>query len=125
MKKGFSLVEVIVALAFFAITFGAIITCYLLGVKAYNKQEEYLYFESICLDIDKLYDKDDATWQNEYFNSISDKYYYNSEYKLVNNEDKYTLSIKEENNNLIISVYNNYNNYYVIENLNYGPGGSN
>lgn len=125
MKKGFSLVEVLVALAFFTITFGAVITCYLLGVKAYNKQEEYLYFESVCLDIDKLYDKDSNTWQYNYFSNVSNEYYYNSEYELVDNLDKYTLSINYYNGNLIISIYNNNNNYYVIENLNYGPGGSN
>lgn len=121
MRKGFSLVEVVVALAVFIISFVAILSCYLLGVKAYQKQTEYLYFETICLDIDKVYDKE-ANWQMAYFNQEANEYYYNSSYQLVQNPDKYTLSVKMENDNLIISIYNNNDNYYVIENLNYGKG---
>ena len=93
----------------------------MLGVKAYQKQTEYLYFETICLDIDKVYDKE-ANWQMAYFNQEANEYYYNSSYQLVQNPDKYTLSVKMENDNLIISIYNNNDNYYVIENLNYGKG---
>lgn len=122
MKKGFSLVEVVVALAVFVVSLVAILSCYFLGVKAYQKQTEYLYFETICLDIDKVYDKEED-WQVLYFGQEKSEYYYNSEYQLVETEDKYTLSvINDDNNNLIISIYNNNDNYFVIENLNYGKG---
>lgn len=122
MKKGFSLVEVVVALAVFVVSLVAILSCYFLGVKAYQKQTEYLYFETICLDIDKVYDKEED-WQVLYFGQEKFEYYYNSDYQLVETEDKYTLSvINDDNNNLIISIYNNNDNYFVIENLNYGKG---
>ncbi len=122
MKKGFSLVEVVVALAVFVVSLVAILSCYFLGVKAYQKQTEYLYFETICLDIDKVYDKEED-WQVLYFGQEKSEYYYNSDYQLVETEDKYTLSvINDDNNNLIISIYNNNDNYFVIENLNYGKG---
>ena len=122
MKKGFSLVEVVVALAVFVVSLVAILSCYFLGVKAYQKQTEYLYFETICLDIDKVYDKEED-WQVLYFGQEKFEYYYNSDYQLVETEDKYTLSvINDDNNNLIISIYNNNDSYFVIENLNYGKG---
>ena len=122
MKKGFSLVEVVVALAVFVVSLVAILSCYFLGVKVYQKQTEYLYFETICLDIDKVYDKEED-WQVLYFGQEKSEYYYNSDYQLVETEDKYTLSIiNDDNNNLIISIYNNNDNYFVIENLNYGKG---
>lgn len=55
-KKGFTLVEILVSLSVFLIVFLGILTTYSFTIKGAQKYEEYLYFEKICLDIDKVYD---------------------------------------------------------------------
>ena len=57
-RKGFTLVEILVSLAVFLTIFAGILTTYSLSVKGANKLEEYIYFEKLCLDIDKIYDNE-------------------------------------------------------------------
>lgn len=124
MKKGFTLVEVLVSIAVFTISMATILSCYLLSVKSTAKMKEYTYFENICLNIDEFYD--DNRISDYGMNPTTDKQYiyYDSSFNKVSTIDKYTLTYYLENEDLIISIYNNNSNYYVIEYLNYGRSGS-
>ena len=72
MKKGSTLVEVMVALAVLAIVSASLVAGYLSINNVQLRQKEYLYFEGVCLDVDKLYDEygvgaDGMAWANVYF----------------------------------------------------------
>lgn len=125
-RRGVILAEVLVSIAIFALGSGAIICSYLIAKKAYEKQEEYLYFESICYDIDAYGDKYKRQWDVYYFglDSASDggEYYYDSDYKITSDTNaKYKLTYEYNVScELLVSIYNNLKSYFVIENLNYG-----
>lgn len=122
-RKGFTLVEVLVSLSIFVLTFGGILTSYLLSLKGAEKLEEYQYFENICLDINALYDEKGFSEVQSYLqvNSNEGNVYYDADYKLVEKEDKYTLYfIYNDEKKLTVSIHNNLKNYYVIESLEYG-----
>jgi len=125
-SKGFTLTEVLVAISLFTLGVFAVLTCYLVAKRAYQKQEEYLYFEAVCYDIDAYGDKYKREWDVYYFGiesaSDSGTYYYNSNYKQTEAAAaKYTLTYSyNTKGSLIVSIYNNSKAYYVIENLDYG-----
>lgn len=123
-RKGFTLVEVLVSLSIFVITFGAIITSYFLSINNAEKLEEYQYFENICLDINTIYDQKGFIEVKQYLNVSEDigEVFYNENYIQVEEQDKYTLSYiyNSAEKELTISIYNNVKNYYVIEALEYG-----
>lgn len=122
-RKGFTLVEVLVSLSIFVITFGAIITSYFLSINNAEKLEEYQYFENICLDINTIYDQKGFIEVKQYLNVSEDngEVFYNENYIQVEEQDKYTLSyIYSGKKKLTISIYNNVKSYYVIEELEYG-----
>lgn len=122
-RKGFTLVEVLVSLSIFVITFGAIITSYFLSINNAEKLEEYQYFENICLDINTIYDQKGFIEVKQYLNVSEDngEVFYNENYIQVEEQDKYTLSyIYSGEKKLTISIYNNVKSYYVIEELEYG-----
>ncbi|CDC42226.1 unknown [Firmicutes bacterium CAG:449] len=118
MKKGFTLIEVLVSVGVFLLTFGVILSTYLLSVNSVHKYEEYQFFENICITIDTIYDTKKIDGVKAYFNN-KELVYYNSSYEMVDNEDKYSLSYTY-NDILIVSIKNNEKNYFVIENLDYG-----
>lgn len=134
MKKGFTLVEVLVSIAVFTITFGVILTSYIFAVKSEAKVKDYTYFENICLNINEYYDKDkdnisacygiDISSANTNLSSTSPSYvYFDSNYNVVSYgvDYKYILTYYlDDSGYLVISIYNNYSKYYIIENLNYG-----
>lgn len=122
-RKGFTLVEVLVSLSIFVITFGAIITSYFLSINNAEKLEEYQYFENICLGINTIYDQKGFIEVKQYLNVSEDngEVFYNENYIQVEEQDKYTLSyIYSGEKKLTISIYNNVKSYYVIEELEYG-----
>ena len=118
MKKGFTLIEVLVSVGVFLLTFGVILSTYLLSVNGVYKYEEYQFFENICITIDTIYDTKKIDGVKAYFNN-KELVYYNSSYEMVDNEDKYSLSYTFDDI-LIVSIKNNEKNYFVIENLDYG-----
>ena len=118
MKKGFTLIEVLVSVGVFLLTFGVILSTYLLSVNGVHKYEEYQFFENICITIDTIYDTKKIDGVKAYFNN-KELVYYNSSYEMVDNEDKYSLFYTFDDV-LIVSIKNNEKNYFVIENLDYG-----
>lgn len=118
MKKGFTLIEVLVSVGVFLLTFGVILSTYLLSVNGVHKYEEYQFFENICITIDTIYDTKKIEGVKAYFNN-KELVYYNSSYEMVDNEDKYSLFYTFDDV-LIVSIKNNEKNYFVIENLDYG-----
>ena len=123
-RKGFTLVEVLVSLSIFVITFGGVITSYFLSIRGAEKLEEYQYFENICLDINTIYDQNGFIEVKKYLNVSEDigEVFYNENYIQVEEQDKYTLSYiyNSAEKELTISIYNNVKSYYVIEALEYG-----
>lgn len=121
MKKGFTLVEVLVALSIFVLVFVVVLSTYLLSIRGYEKQLEYLYFENICMDIDQYYDTYGLDWEENYFNENLSTVYYDAEYKVSTTANKYTMKIwYNEANELYISIYNEDKDYFVIADLYYG-----
>ncbi len=122
-KKGSTLVEVLVSLVIVSIVFASSLTTYLLSIKAQSKQKEYLYFETICQNIDKYSDRYKKDWNIYYFNNEDTIQYYDNDFKLVdkNQEYKYELTFYyTDSNELIVDVYNVLNDYKIIDSLNYG-----
>lgn len=129
-RKGFTLVEVLVSMTIFLITFIAIVSCINLGVKKVQRYEEFQYIENICLDIDKVYDNEGYQGLVKYygFNEISDntssgEIYFDKDYKLVKNDYKYIFSYKYSNSedvSLLITVTQSEKNYVIINELEYG-----
>lgn len=130
-KKGFTLVEVLVSITIFLITFLAIASSITLAVNKVKKYEEYQYIENVCLDIDKIYDKEGYEGLVKYysFNGLTDnkssgKFYLDKNYKFMTEEDKYcftyTYSKTEDDVSLIITVTEETKNYIIIKDLEYG-----
>ncbi len=130
-KEGFTLVEVLVSITIFLITFLAISSSITLAVNKVQKYEEYQYIENICLDIDKVYDKEGYEGLIKYYdfseltdNKSSGKFYLDKNYKYVTSEDKYcftyTYSKTEDDVSLLITVTEETKNYIIIKDLEYG-----
>lgn len=122
-KKGSTLVEVLVSLVIVSIVFASSLTTYLLSIKAQSKQTEYLYFETICQDIDKYSDRYKKDWNIYYFSNEDTSQYYDNDFKLVDNNQEYKYELTfyyTDSNELIVDVYNVVNDYKIIDSLNYG-----
>lgn len=119
MKKGSTLAEVLVSMAVFALTVVTVLGVYLSAVRAKNKQKEYLYFESVCLDIDYYYDNY-GDWAIRYFGDERTEQYYGADFSRTEEAGKYTLTYTFGEEGLIVWVRNNEGGYFVIENLCYG-----
>lgn len=122
MKKGFTLVEVLVSFAILSFSLLVIFSSFTLMGNIKRSEVEYLYFESICKDIDKYYTKYKSSWNTVYFNSNDTVIYYDKNYMVTTNEnDKtYILSFEYVENELIVSIYRMDKNRFIIEDLNYG-----
>ncbi len=95
MKKGSTLVEVMVALAVLAIVSASLVAGYMSIDNVQLRQKEYLYFEGVCLDVDKFYDEygvgaDGMAWANVYFpNGVINAEGVQDEDGVVENADKW------------------------------------
>ena len=69
MKKGFTLVEVLVSIFIFSLVLVTTLSTYLLSISFEKRQSEYIYFETICLDINKYSDVYKREWNLYYFNN--------------------------------------------------------
>lgn len=126
MKKGLTLVEVMVATAIFTMTFAVCITLSLSSVKQEKRQRDYMTFESICYDINYYCNAYKSEWANKYFGddiNAPKAHYYDITYKLVSNKDEANYELVysyNDSNELIVNVNDIKNNRKIIDNLNYG-----
>lgn len=122
MKKGFTLVEVLVSIFIFSLVLVTTLSTYLLSVSFEKRQSEYIYFETICLDINKYSDVYKREWNLYYFNNDSNEQYYDINFNYVGTTmNKYKLAFfYTVNNELIINVTDEDNDRFIIKDLNYG-----
>lgn len=126
--RGFTIAETLVATVVFAVLLTATLTIYLVSVKVVSNQEAYLFFERVCLEIDKYSDKYNRKWNEEYFGNEDVNQYYDKEFARVEKDGDvyYCLSFayrdtdedgKEE---LIVTVSESESGRTVIDALNFG-----
>lgn len=130
-KKGFSIIEVIVALLLFSV-FLITLCSAVVGLKnALIRQSEYVYFDNICREIAKYGDRYGKNWDVEYFGAdavdkvdgVEHKICFDSDFNTAGSSSSdYTLTYKYVDGELILSVENTAKSYKIIENLNYGGG---
>lgn len=130
MKKGLTLVEVLVSISVFVISFATCITVYFTVIKQETRQDEYLAFENVCLEIDKYSDTYGSNWNIEYFGNDKDIQYYDEKFTLltgdINIDDiKYQLEFDYIENQddvleLIVNIYEVESGRFIIKDLNYG-----
>lgn len=130
MKKGLTLVEVLVSISVFVISFATCITVYFTVIKQETRQDEYLAFENVCLEIDKYSDTYGSNWNIEYFGNDKDIQYYDEKFTLltgdINIDDiKYQLEFDYVENQddvleLIVNIYEVESGRFIIKDLNYG-----
>lgn len=122
MKKGFTLVEVLVSIFIFSLVLVTTLSTYLLSISFEKRQSEYIYFETICLDINKYSDVYKREWNLYYFNNDSNEQYYDINFNYVGTTiNKYKLAFfYTANNELIINVTDEDNDRFIIKDLNYG-----
>ncbi len=130
MKKGLTLVEVLVSITVFVISFATCITVYFTVLKYENKQHEYLAFENICLEIDKYSDTYKGDWNIEYFGNENNVQYYDEKFNHLTGDfdfskAKYQLVFSYEKNlenkdELVIDIFEIESSRYIIQDLNYG-----
>lgn len=125
-QKGSTIVEVLVSLIIILIAISGFFISYFSLVKIVNRQKEYIYFEKVCLDINKYSNKYKKDWDIYYFDNVNSlEYmhivYYDANFKKTTILSKYQLVYYyDRENNLIISIKNLEDDYYIIEQLNYG-----
>ncbi len=134
-QKGATLVEVLVAVAVFAIISTAMFTSFLVMKKMIARQKDYLEFEIICRDINHYSDKyyiegNENDWDLNYFGDKARKddngdgvyeVYYDFDYCLSETEKAFCLEYYyTDQNELIVSVYHNETKRIIIDKLNYG-----
>jgi len=129
-KKGFSLIESLVAVAIFVIAAAAVLSMYMSLETALKRQREYVVFEGICLDIAFYGDRYGKNWDDEYFSGattygdgINTLCYYTSSYSPTaeKGEAEYTLSYFYSNSGALILSVNRAGGGSVISSLDYGP----
>lgn len=105
VKKGITLVEVIVAIAVFAVVSFALFSSVISMKQVVVTQEEYVKLEMICYDIDAYYQKYEEKWYIEYFEESGYRNigYLTLEFKptLNKNEGSYKIMFTE---NEILSI---------------------
>ena len=132
-KKGELLVETIVAMSIFVSMTMISFEAYKTFARIAKKENEYIFFESICYSIDELYDNlGRSLWAKEFF---GEKYHYVetsgygeqrylTNFTLTDSNDPraiYILSYHYDGEDLIVDIENVETGQYVIEELNYGP----
>lgn len=134
-KKGLTLVEVIVAIAVFAVITLALFSTYLGIRKLSFRQEEYVRLEMVCYDINYYWDAygqntTDKTqdWTYKYSGKYSDDNLIslNAEFKPISSGTatyKIKYSINSDGELILESVKATVGNKVYIENLNCGKKG--
>ncbi len=137
-KKGLTLVEVIVAIAVFAVITLALFSTYLGIRKLSFRQEEYVRLEMVCYDINYYWDAYGDEWVKEYLKSnITDNDFINnwdsksiplgSDFKPTNGSAAYNVSFEYsgdgENKQLTITSVHSLAGKVYIENLHCGKKG--
>jgi len=131
-KKGTTLIEVLVAIAVFAVISVAMFSSLLVMRTTSARQEEYLRFEMICTDIAFYGDVHKRSWDKEYFSlpapQDEGKIYFGYDFTPSTADKIYCLSYSYLDTNsdgheeLILSIYHVESGRTIIENLNYGGG---
>ena len=132
VKKGFTIIETVVSLFLFSISFSTILTTILLTKKANQKEQEKTVFQSILYEIDTYLTRYGKEWDKEY---ITEEYiiqkedsrlvYYDPDFKKTTSEQErtyileYTYRKPDENTHLYLSVYDQ-KEKYLYENIDYG-----
>ena len=123
-RKAYTLVEVVVAFAVFMIILIGVTTTFTFSAKMQKRGENFVHFETICLDIDAYSDKYGRSWDLNYYGEKKDNatIYYSSAYERTTQDNAqfelsyyYTVS-----NELIVNVKDVNTKLKIIENLNYG-----
>lgn len=122
-QKGITLVEVIVAIAVFAIISLALFSSVFAMKNVVARQEEYLKLEMVCQDINALWKNNSTDWD---FNA--DKVYLTSKFIKANdfNEASYVIKFQIVDNNntqLLLSIYNIDETITFVENVICDRGG--
>lgn len=131
MKKGETLVEILVAIAVFLIIFAGLVTCLLSLSNLNRRQQAYVYFENICRSIDQYIDVAGESWDIAYWGiSNSDAseaepatVYYDENYAVCQPDEQPRFRLEyhyDSENALIVSVQDIVKGYEVISGLNYG-----
>ena len=131
MKKGETLVEVMVSIAVFVVMLIGITTCLLSLADLNRRQQAYVYFENICRNIDHYTEAKAKGWDQAYLdvsNPTADKdhqaaVYFRSDYTVCQAEDSPRFSLEyyyNDQDELIITVRDIDKGYVVISELNYG-----
>lgn len=126
-KKGLTLVEVIVAIAVFAVITLALFSTYLGIRKLSFRQEEYVRLEMVCYDINYYWDAYGDKWAAQYTgkddaNSAKGTISLDSNFKFISGNSTYVIEYeKNEKGELIIKTVKSIaTNKVYIENLNCG-----
>lgn len=132
-KRGLTLVEVIVAIAVFAVIALALFSTYIGMRKVSHRQEEYVRLEMVCYDINYYWDAygqnttdKEQDWSYKYSGKYDDKYIsLNSDFEPISSGNAtYTITYKIVGDELIIeSVKTTVGDKVYIENLNCGKRG--
>ena len=124
-RKGYTLVEVIVAFAIFAIVLTGVSATFTFTSKMETRNGYFIHFEAICADIDLDSDEYQREWDTYYYGIHGDDgtIYYSSDYQVVGGESaaKFVLTYSyDSDDQLIVNVTEKNNNQVIIRDLNYG-----
>ena len=104
-QKGITLIEVIIAIAIFAMISFVLISSIISMKRVVIRQEEYVRLEMVCYDIDAYYRKYKNNWDEKYFGDKTTNYigYLTSDYEPATDENaaKYKIIFKD---NEILSI---------------------
>ena len=120
-KKGVTLIEVIVAIAVFAIISLALFSSVIAMKNVITRQEEYVKLEMVCQDIifyGSEYDEYFVYDFEDYFDKENNKGYLNKKFKPTNiNDASYIVDFTEDG---VMSIYGKGNNITYVENVKLG-----
>ena len=124
-RKGYTLVEVIVAFAIFAIVLAGITSTFAFTSKMQTLSDCYVHFETICLDIDTYSTTYGRNWDLHYYGAQLDSatIYYNDKYEVTASEENARYSLSYEyvgDHELYVNVVDANSGRTIVKNLNYG-----
>lgn len=124
-RKGYTLVEVIVAFAIFAIVLAGITSTFAFTSKMQTLSDCYVHFETICLDIDTYSTTYGRSWDEHYYGERTDgtTIYYTDKYEVTASEEDARYSLSYEyvgEHELYVNVVDTDSGRVIIRNLNYG-----
>ena len=115
-QKGVTLIEVIVAIAVFAVISLALFSSVIAMQNVIARQEEYVKLEMVCYDINAYKSKYPSNWSYEYFNGeVNERGYLKRDFTPTNNEAE-AFYIIEFDSDQIKSI-SNLNGVILVENV--------